>query len=185
MIIAESPPSAPHRSALATASAVFRLGKAEHPEVAVIARREQVSGVADRGPAAQNITSRFAPRDAAINLGFAGVNCACSPQCWRLRRVLMGKSPKSRKRQSVPAHAAAAARASSRPSRGATAQGAARRYFQQRSGSTPMIPMSEPSPRKAVPLSGRSSSGHGSGRSDAGFTTLQPHRCGPPTGKSP
>jgi hypothetical protein len=44
---------------------VFRLNKAEHHEVGVIANREYVSGVADRAAAAQNITLE-APRDAAI-----------------------------------------------------------------------------------------------------------------------
>jgi hypothetical protein len=35
---------------------------------------------------------------------------------------------------------------------------------------------SEPSPRKPIPLSGRSSADHGSGRSDAAFTTHQPYQ---------
>ena len=42
-----------------------------------------------------------------------------------------------------------------------------------------MMTISEPSPRKAVPLSARSSAGHGSARSDAAFTTQQPHRSSP------
>jgi hypothetical protein len=45
--------------ALGKSLRVFRLGKAEHHEVGVIATREYVSGVADRTPAVQNITSRF------------------------------------------------------------------------------------------------------------------------------
>src|SRR5215472_9578606 len=42
-----------------------------------------------------------------------------------------------------------------------------------------MITFSESSPRKAVPLSARSSAGHGSARSDGAFTTQQPHRSSP------
>jgi hypothetical protein len=42
-----------------------------------------------------------------------------------------------------------------------------------------MMTISEPSPRKAVPLSARSSAGHGSPRSDATITTQQPHRSSP------
>jgi hypothetical protein len=44
-----------------------------------------------------------------------------------------------------------------------------------------MMTMAEPSPRKAVCLSGRSS-GHGSARSNAAFTTQQPHRSSPTHG---
>jgi hypothetical protein len=42
-----------------------------------------------------------------------------------------------------------------------------------------MMTISEPSPRKAVPLSARSSAGHSSARSDAAFTGHQPHRSSP------
>jgi hypothetical protein len=42
-----------------------------------------------------------------------------------------------------------------------------------------MITISEPSPRKALRLSARSSAGHGSARSNAAFTTLKPHRSSP------
>src|SRR5215467_2583861 len=47
----------------------------------------------------------------------------------------------------------------------------ARRRFRQRSGSTPHDEISQPSPRKAVPLSARSSASRGSCCSDDGFTT--------------
>src|SRR5215475_11265152 len=42
-----------------------------------------------------------------------------------------------------------------------------------------MTTFSQPSPRKAVLLSSRSSAGHGSARSDAAFTTPQLHRSSP------
>src|SRR5215472_15024334 len=42
-----------------------------------------------------------------------------------------------------------------------------------------MMTFAKPSPRKAVCLSGRASAGHGSGHSDAAFTTQQPHRSPP------
>jgi hypothetical protein len=42
-----------------------------------------------------------------------------------------------------------------------------------------MMTMSEPSPRKAVCLSGRVSASHGSVRSHAALTTQPPHRFSP------
>jgi hypothetical protein len=42
-----------------------------------------------------------------------------------------------------------------------------------------MMPISEPSHRKAVPRFRRSSAGHGSARSDPAFTMQQPHRSSP------
>jgi hypothetical protein len=42
-----------------------------------------------------------------------------------------------------------------------------------------LMTISQPPPRKAVRSSARSSAGHGSARSNAAFTTLQPHRSSP------
>jgi hypothetical protein len=84
------------------------------------------------------------------------------------------RSPKSCNRQGIPAPAAAAACASSRPSCRGNSPSTARRTSGEDPNRHLMITISEPSPREAVPLSARSSTGHGSARCDAGFTMQHP-----------
>jgi hypothetical protein len=62
------------------------------------------------------------------------------------------QSPKSRNRQTIPAHAAAAACASSRPSCRGNSPSTARRRFRPRSGSTPHDEISQPAPKSRSPV---------------------------------